>query len=574
MKPPAKWAHGAALAAVLIGSFLLKLHHLNHPGVKPLDEVFHAIVARNFLHHPLTPTLVDHPYAPYDYRNWRENYIWLHKPPVAMWQIALSFAVLGVNTLALRLPSAILSTLAAGLTYLIGAELLDRTTGLIAATLQAFNPVILMLLNGYVFSDHVDIALLFWTEFGIYFLCRSVRTGRWMDLSLCGIGQGVAFLSKSYPALIVLGIAVVAWLLPRTRLLVKNQTVRPRFSSWSMAIILFVAGITALPWTFYTAIRFTDEFRHENLGILSHLDQNVEGWAAPWDRVMFDYWISIFHVFYPACLAAMIVLAARAYRQRQLGLWLIFAWALGVIIPNLLATSKTMSSTLIAWPAIWLLLGHLISLAIAGDLPSLGTWMAAALLAFSLHAKSIPAQGWGYASPGIAVIMRQHVWVFWQVLAAIITGALAAKFTSRAVLRRAMLMISIAASLVLALRWWRGDHPRGYGIVAWEVTRIDNQSPDFSALAAYVSKMPANAAFIVDEHTPLDNKLMEFAVDRSCYSLIVPDWRIQAIALGQGGAVPYLVSATSQSLPVLFVDRQSNYTVYQCAPESRPAPAK
>ncbi len=160
----------AALAVILCGSFLLKLHHLDHPAVKPLDEVFHAIVARNFLKHPLTPTLVDRPFLAYDPDDWLADHIWLHKPPLAMWQIALSFAVLGVSTLALRLPSAILSTLAAGLTYLIGVRLLDRTSALVAAGLQAFNPVILMLMNGYVFSDHVDISLLFWTELSIYFL--------------------------------------------------------------------------------------------------------------------------------------------------------------------------------------------------------------------------------------------------------------------------------------------------------------------------------------------------------------------------------------------------------------------
>ena len=36
-------------------------------------------------------------------------------------------------------------------------------------------------------------------------------------------------------------------------------------------------------------IRFPDEFVYENLGILSHLNQNIEGWAAPWDRVAFGY---------------------------------------------------------------------------------------------------------------------------------------------------------------------------------------------------------------------------------------------------------------------------------------------
>src|SRR5437016_1135732 len=106
------------LALVLLGSFLLKLNHLDHLSLKALDESFHAVVARNLLKHPFTPTLIDRPVLPYDYRSWQANHVWLHKPIVPLWQIAASFALLGVSTLALRLPSAILATAASGLTYL------------------------------------------------------------------------------------------------------------------------------------------------------------------------------------------------------------------------------------------------------------------------------------------------------------------------------------------------------------------------------------------------------------------------------------------------------------------------
>ena len=166
------------LADILIASWVCNLPHLGHASIKPLDEAFHAIVARNFLKHPLTPTLDDSPALPAQSGDWLNAHIWLHKPPLAMWQIAISFALFGVNTLALRLPSLILSTAAAGFTYLIGRELLDGWAGLIASALQAFNPPIVMLVHGYVFSDHVDISLLFWTEAGIYFLVRSLRTAQ------------------------------------------------------------------------------------------------------------------------------------------------------------------------------------------------------------------------------------------------------------------------------------------------------------------------------------------------------------------------------------------------------------
>src|SRR3989440_9652792 len=55
-----------------------------------------------------------------------------------------------------------------------------------------------------------------------------------------------------------------------------------------------------------------------DLQIFRHLDRNVEGWAAPWDRLIFDFSLRIYHVFYPAVLAAAMVLLPRAWRERNL----------------------------------------------------------------------------------------------------------------------------------------------------------------------------------------------------------------------------------------------------------------
>src|SRR5262245_60425556 len=165
---PASWIYPVALMWVLILTFGLQLNNLDHTGLSGWDECYHAVVARNVFKHPLVPTLIDGPYLPYDARNWSQNHVWLHKPILPFWQIAISFVLLGVNTLALRLPAAILSTGAVWLTYRIGVELFDRRTALIAASLQAINPFVITLVHGYLFSDHIDVALLFWVEVGVY----------------------------------------------------------------------------------------------------------------------------------------------------------------------------------------------------------------------------------------------------------------------------------------------------------------------------------------------------------------------------------------------------------------------
>jgi 4-amino-4-deoxy-L-arabinose transferase-like glycosyltransferase len=554
---------GAMLTVILGGSFLLKLHHLDHAAVKPLDEVFHAIVARNFLKHPLTPTLVDQPFLAYDRDDWLANHIWLHKPPLAMWQIALSFAILGVNTLALRLPSAILSTLAAGLTYLIGSRLLDRTSGLVAAALQAFNPVMLMLVHGYVFSDHVDISLLFWTELSIYFLIVALpplsggAEHRGLFLILCGIAQGLAFLSKTFPALIVTLIALVAW---------------RSLSAKGLLKLLLSTFLTIAPWMTWIAIRFPHEFLHENVQILHHLNENVENWSAPWDQLVFYYWISIFHVYYPAIIAAAIVFFFRAAQVKRIGHWLILAWAGGVMILNLLATSKPMCATLVGWPAAWLMFGYLISRAIRGDRLALGTWLASMLLAIIfLKRDSIPTGGenWGQTFYAFGAIMRQHLWIFWHVLIALSAGIAVSALKISPKVQRAAVTLSAAATIFLGAVWWKGNHALGYVKVAADVTRIDANTPNFVSLGEFAAHLPANAVFLVDEHSRFENKLVEFATDRSCYPATRENWPRLARELEEAGALPYLLTPASVPLPAVYLDIDEKRTVYACTPEGK-----
>ena len=128
------------LICILIASGALVLRNVGHSGITYWDEGFHAVVARNLTKHPLKFTLYDQPWLPYDYKGWGENHIWLHKPPVAMWTIWLAHLIFGINTFALRLPSAISLVVTAWLTYRIAADLFDKRAGLIAAFLHGFNP--------------------------------------------------------------------------------------------------------------------------------------------------------------------------------------------------------------------------------------------------------------------------------------------------------------------------------------------------------------------------------------------------------------------------------------------------
>ena len=193
------------LIGILITSGTLVLRNLGHSGITYWDEGFHAVVARNLTKHPLKFTLYDEPWLPYNYKSWGDNHIWLHKPPVSMWTICLSHFIFGINTFALRLPSAISLLITVWLTFRIASELFDKRAGLIAAFLHAFNPFLFESVHGYRYSDHVDIALLLWVQVSCWLLLRAVRTGKRRNYILSGAAMGIAYLSKSYLALITFG---------------------------------------------------------------------------------------------------------------------------------------------------------------------------------------------------------------------------------------------------------------------------------------------------------------------------------------------------------------------------------
>jgi 4-amino-4-deoxy-L-arabinose transferase-like glycosyltransferase len=264
------------------------------------DERYHALVAKHLIEHPIVPTLYDHPVLPYDYRDWRSNHVWLHKPPLALWLMAAGMRLLGPDEIAMRLPSLLLSALAIFLTYLIGAYLGGRRVGLLAAAFQAVNGYLLQLPGGRVAVDHVDNALIFFVELGIFFAVlqvriadrgglpaegapsppssgaagagtsgRASRTGWSFALATLAIGvaAGLAVLSKWLPGLLPIPVwLALAW---------RRQPPR-RIAAGLLAITAACAAV-ALPWQIYIREAFPLEAHWESAYNLHHLRVPIEG---------------------------------------------------------------------------------------------------------------------------------------------------------------------------------------------------------------------------------------------------------------------------------------------------------
>ncbi len=554
------------LALLLISSFLLKLHHLDHRALTYWDESFHAVVARNLLSHPLKPTLVDVPYLPNDHKDWTVTHIWLHKPILPLWQIALAYSVLGVNTLALRLPSALLSTGALWLTYGIGKNLLDSRAGVIAAALQAANPAIMSLVHGYLFSDHIDVALLFWVELGVYFLVRAMRTGSWCHVLLAGTTQGLAYLSKSYLAAIISGLAFTAWFLPVAGLM-RREEFRLRIAH--LLVLLGATLVTIAPWTLYSMVHYPQEFWHEHALVWKHLYSNVEIWRAPWDRLVFDYMVFLYDVFYTPVLVAGLVLWRQAFLQRHGGLVIVYAWAVGVLLPHVLAASKTPSATLIGMPPFFLLLGCLVSQGWRTQGWTLAAWFGIVAMSM-LFPGAFKGWGVGYSDPPrFAGIMREALWVIWHVagaLGGVLLIAVAAHLWRAffsAGLGRLKPMIQIGALGLAAagtiILFFQA------GVTAWRITEINRNEPTYADIAAFARKLPENAVLLFNGGEEGEYLLTMFLAKRTCYSLAGKNLDETAQAIQQRGGRAYIVSFQDLPLRVLYESKEDRRRIYEWA---------
>lgn len=285
------WRYGrkgdftAAVVLITLCGLALRLYTASDFFLHEWDERYHALVARNLMQHPLLPTLYDNPVLPYDYRDWTANHIWVHKQPLPLWTMAASLWLFGVNEMALRLPSVVLSTLGIWLAYLIGSYFGNKKAGLLTAFFFSINGLIIELTAGRVATDHIDIYFLFFIELAIVFSILFAQRKRTVFNLLAGISLGAAVLSKWLPAFIVLPV----WLL----IVIDSRKFSPREILLQGALLITVCTLVFLPWQLYIARAFPVEAAWESASRLKHITGVLEERTGPFyyffDRLRINY---------------------------------------------------------------------------------------------------------------------------------------------------------------------------------------------------------------------------------------------------------------------------------------------
>jgi 4-amino-4-deoxy-L-arabinose transferase-like glycosyltransferase len=261
--------YAIAVLLLLVCGLFLRIYTSTDFYLHSWDERYHALVAKNLIHHPLIPTLYDMPVLAYDFRNWTANHIWLHKQPLPLWTMAASMWVFGCNEIALRLPSILMTTLGIWFTYEIGNYFFNQGTGYLAAFLFSINGLIIEITGGRQATDHIDVFFLFFIELAIFLSIQFVWKRKTIYNVLVGISIGAAILSKWLPALIVFPI----WIL----IMIDSGSMKPKQLLLQFFIVLFFCLLVSLPWQLYIFQAFPTEARWEAGFNYRHITESLEG---------------------------------------------------------------------------------------------------------------------------------------------------------------------------------------------------------------------------------------------------------------------------------------------------------
>jgi 4-amino-4-deoxy-L-arabinose transferase-like glycosyltransferase len=263
--------YSLAIILLILAALGLRIFmaHLD-PFLWDWDERYHALVAKNFVHHPLKPTLYDNPVLPFDYTSWANNHVWMHKQPLALWQMALSFLMFGINQFTARFPLIIEGTLLVLVIYRSATLLVNKKAGYLAALIYATNFYALNFVSGKEATDHVDYALVFYISLSLWAwleYSKSFKNKWWI---LAGVFSGLAVLSKWAIGLLLFpawGITILAD--SNTRFTIRHWL--NLLKSFMISILIF------LPWLWYSMAHYPAETNYELHYNSSHLLKEVDG---------------------------------------------------------------------------------------------------------------------------------------------------------------------------------------------------------------------------------------------------------------------------------------------------------
>jgi len=356
-----------AAVAVFVLSFALGARELSSP-----DETRYAAISWSMLETGdwLTPT------HNLKFKHW-------HKPPLTYWLMASSFAVLGENDWAARVPSALAALAAVIGVYVIGRTMHGPRTGFLAGLVLLASPLffaVARLAN----TDMPLCAFVVWTWVCfVRAMFGARRTKLWFVLG--GLFAGLGFMTKG-PVLLM---ATAAPMLVYTAL--TNQWRRIGLWPWLAAAGVFL--VVALPWYVVVSAR--------NPGLLGYFleYQTLHRMTTEVHKRTEPFWFFVWLVplgflpwivMVPSEIAASLRRGVGGSREERLRVLVPVVWAVVVFIFISLTTSKLATYCLPLFPALALLVGRGLDRALDGARARRSVlWLGVVMLAMAVAAVAL-----------------------------------------------------------------------------------------------------------------------------------------------------------------------------------------
>lgn len=377
----------------------------------------------------------------------RLNYaVFLNKPPLTGWAIAVGDLVFGINELSARLPSAGAALVIILLVVRLGTVLFDFETGLLAGC-------ILFATAGFFLEAHQvrpDLLMTAGIVGGVLAFAHLRASGPTASRrALIGlqVALAVGVLAKGLTGFVLPGLVFGALLISERRFDLLRQLLRPR--AWWLFVVLVV------PWPAWIAVKepgfLWDYIVNQHL--LFFFDRKVPRDSIP--MPLGEFWTIFGARLFPwtVLVPLALVIAARRARMAARGNpdRLLLAWAAVVLLFFSAASSRLEHYSIPAIPAVALLLAKLFRDYVEGGSRSLDRGIvghlvvtaALIIIAAMMVPHAIAAQPWLSAIPDLTPIGR-HVFT---ILAA---GGVAAAVLGL-VRRRRWVVPAVVASFALTI---------------------------------------------------------------------------------------------------------------------------
>jgi len=284
----------AAACSLIFGALL-------DPFLNLWDERFHALVAKNMASDFFKPLLYSEELIKIENPDWSYYTIWLHKQPLFLWQIALSFKLFGVSEFTTRLPDIILGSFLVYTNYRCGKILVNKRVGFITSVLTFSSFYLLSLVSGRQMTDHNDFIFMCYVSFSLWALFEYIESNKKIWLFLIGLFSGFAILTKW----LVGAMVYLFWFLYKLTNKGQNLGLRNNID------IIKSAGVTLivfLPWQIFILLKYPQEAKVEYRLNSQHFFKVVEGHDGSF-LYHFEQAINIYGlVFIPFILIGFIIL--------------------------------------------------------------------------------------------------------------------------------------------------------------------------------------------------------------------------------------------------------------------------